>query len=562
MESNTVTTSILNGHVTETTTVTTGADGSKTESQSSVTVVDTSQRVTITESSQTVNPDGSVSTFESVTDSQSTYQGVNISVKSSAVNPDGSKVEVDSKGIVSPTGEITNDSVVTETSKSYSKVTNIHTSVSTDKDGNITTLEDVSYEASDGSYGSKSSTITVSEESSSAVIESTDISADGTRTERTENREITPDTIRTEAIIETAYPDGLTSTILEGSVRTSDKETVSRDQVDKAADGSSTRTQSEVTTIRGLDGSLSVSTKDIFTDAKDIHTTTETETLTSRDAQGNIITAGEVKVTSEDGSSLASKSRSTVSPEGTTISLNVETERKDADGKVSKFSVDGNADQISVSTNGSSDEDIRMIMSSLEGMESKSYAIDIASSTGEVPLSAESLDSLAERGFSLTVEAGNNTVTLDPQTLKGFADLEGDVLLTVVVATADNTPEIQMEVVGDLYAVHVTARLNGTQVHELLGKVEITIDPGYDATYVYHVTEEGEAEPIVSEYDPVTGKVAFDVDHLSLFMVSATEYVKPNDWTGYASIMIAVLVMLMLLVVMFILVRKKTKEDE
>ena len=92
--------------------------------------------------------------------------------------------------------------------------------------------------------------------------------------------------------------------------------------------------------------------------------------------------------------------------------------------------------------------------------------------------------------------------------------------------------EEQANTVGSRYVFSVTLTVDGKEVSELNGYAEISLDPELVKNgKVMLVNDDGTVEELPVRVDPITGKVSYLTNHLSIFMIQEEE---PEDEYEFA----------------------------
>ncbi|MBR4685552.1 MAG: InlB B-repeat-containing protein [Candidatus Methanomethylophilaceae archaeon] len=217
------------------------------------------------------------------------------------------------------------------------------------------------------------------------------------------------------------------------------------------------------------------------------------------------------------------------------------------EGSVKKtITAEGDQDEVVVSIGSSDHATVREAIRAMDGVGSDEFTIYRSSADGTISLSKESVQMIASEGYQISVGSGKQSVTLDAASVKGIGD---EMVLTVVVAEADDLTPAQRSTIGSNYAVEVTLTVNGVVVHTLAGKANIMIGPGYDVAFVYYVSDDGSVEEIPSEYDKGTGEVSFYVTHFSIYMVTKEKYEPSGSGGGLDPLLIGIFVVILLMLI-------------
>lgn len=195
--------------------------------------------------------------------------------------------------------------------------------------------------------------------------------------------------------------------------------------------------------------------------------------------------------------------------------------------------------------------DVDYARDSIAGDHYEVVIVGVHSDTGILIIPDETVPIIVEYGYWVSVSNGDMHVVLDDDVVRTVYRIleEGgsigeEVVLRIEKATEDDLNERQAAVIGDNYAVSVTLTVNGEYVSELGGVAEISLEPGFEAVYVYHVLLSGELEPVDCTYDPETGMVDFAVDHFSIYMIKAENHEEPWSVSPFLIGLIALLLIL------------------
>ena len=166
---------------------------------------------------------------------------------------------------------------------------------------------------------------------------------------------------------------------------------------------------------------------------------------------------------------------------------------------------------------------------------------------GVLTVSDGMLPLISQMGCGLYAHRGAESVSIDADIVAALSKEEG-VLVLKIEDAAGHMNRLQERTVGDSYAVSITLTMDSEYVHELPGKAEIVLEPGYESADVFRVEENGDLVRIDAEYDPATGAVSFSVDHFSIYMVELHKDPKDLPWIWIA-IGIAALAAMMLILI-------------
>jgi len=165
---------------------------------------------------------------------------------------------------------------------------------------------------------------------------------------------------------------------------------------------------------------------------------------------------------------------------------------------------------------------------------------------GVLTVSDGVLPLISEMGCGLYAHRGAESVSIDADIVAALSKGKG-VLVLKIEDAAGHMNRLQERTVGDSYAVSITLTMDSEYVHELPGKAEIVLEPGYESADAFRVEENGGLVRIDAEYDPATGAVSFSVDHFSIYMVELHKEPKDLPWIWIA-IGIAALAAMMLII--------------
>ncbi len=561
--SKTASTTSKDGKTTEgtTTTTETDADGNvsrtTTEFTSETTKSGKDTITTTTETSTTVNPDGTVTTSTVETkDTRSSDGSSTEDVTIQTTNPDGSRTTETVTTTVSKNGKVEKETDTTIEYKDGSSES-ISSLSETTRSGSTTVTEtETTTTRSDGSISKEKDVTTIYTNGKVVTEKNTDsVDKDGNETITESTTTKTSSDVTTESSSTITYADGTVTTVKTRTVDDGSEieSTVSESTVE--TDGTvivrktDSVTKDDVTemdineTITFPDGSQRVSESSVEQTVREDGSVVSERTLSSTDSDGTVRESQSTTTVGEDGSMQVSSDDRFTNPDGSTTDV----------------SLSGTDRRVEVIVSDTKEKDIENAMQSLEEIDADIIVIGTENSDGTITLPKESVQLLADAGYQISVNGGSQYVSLDDDVVSYLADQDGDVVLTVVKATADNTSKAQMDTIGDLYAVQVTLTVNGQEVHELNGKAEIQIEPGYAAVYVYYVDSNGDTQLISSHYDETTGKVTFDVEHFSCYMVSAEEYVKPTGDQNMVLWIVLIIVIVLIIIAAIAYYRRNQK---
>lgn len=561
--SKTTSTTSKDGKTTEGTTTTTETDADGNVSRTTTEFISETTKsgkdtiTTTTETSTTVNPDGTVTTSTVETkDTRSSDGSSTEDVTIQTTNPDGSKTTETVTTTVSKNGKVEKETDTTIEYKDGSSES-ISSLSETTRSGSTTVTEtETTTTRSDGSISKEKDVTTIYTNGKVVTERNTDsVDKDGNETITESTTTKTSSDVTTESSSTITYADGTVTTVKTRTVDDGSEieSTVSESTVE--TDGTvivrktDSVTKDDVTemdineTITFPDGSQRVSESSVEQTVREDGSVVSERTLSSTDSDGTVRESQSTTTVGEDGSMQVSSDDRFTNPDGSTTDV----------------SLNGTDRRVEVIVSDTKEKDIENAMQSLEDIDADIIVIGTENSDGTIILPKESVQLLADAGYQISVNGGSQYVSLDDDVVSYLADQDGDVVLSVVKATADNTSKAQMDTIGDLYAVQVTLTVNGQEVHELNGKAEIQIEPGYAAVYVYYVDSNGDTQLISSHYDETTGKVTFDVEHFSCYMVSAEEYVKPTGDQNMVLWIVLIIVIVLIIIAAIAYYRRNQK---
>ena len=197
--------------------------------------------------------------------------------------------------------------------------------------------------------------------------------------------------------------------------------------------------------------------------------------------------------------------------------------------------------------------DVEYAKDSISDFDYKEVIVGIYSEDGILIIPEETVPLIVEYGYFVSLVNEDMHVILDNDVVKNLEMLTGEVILMIDRADEGDMTEKQQLVVGDNYAIVVLLTVDGEVVHELGGIADITVEPGFDAAYVYYVDEEGNRELIPSTYDPETGNIEFEVNHFSIYMITMEEHHDDGEkiwWLPWFILIITLILMYAPLVIL------------
>jgi len=145
--------------------------------------------------------------------------------------------------------------------------------------------------------------------------------------------------------------------------------------------------------------------------------------------------------------------------------------------------------------------------------------VGVHSDQGVLIVPEDTMQLVLQYGYDISVTNHGEYVMLDTDVVQALAQRGGDVVLTVAKVTEDVLTPEQIIAIGDNYAVSVLLTVDDVYVHELGGTAEIIVEPGFESALVYFVDTDGELYFLGGSYDPETGRLSFEVEHFSVYMV-------------------------------------------
>ena len=318
----------------------------------------------------------------------------------------------------------------------------------------------------------------------------------------------------------TTRPDG-SSTVVDVRPTEDGTQTV-EEHFDSNGDltGSTTTTTSETTTLTG--------------------NTVQSSTTTVADGNGNTVSeVTNVTSTSEDGSV---KTEMTVQ-DGAARSQTTVTVQGDGTGTVT---VEADKIQQALSQMDevtSEQENVEKVIT----IQSDSYTPDKAEAT----LDADALTAVADSGASVSISGDVGTVTISPEVASTLSDSDSAVSVSVATGNRAAMNSAQKRVIGDSPVFELNATAGNESIHQLGGTVTVTVpytlQPGDDpdSITVFYVDSDGNLEPKVTTYDPITHTITFVTDHFSYYMIGTTQQTptdEGDDTLIYAGITIVVVI--------------------
>jgi len=145
--------------------------------------------------------------------------------------------------------------------------------------------------------------------------------------------------------------------------------------------------------------------------------------------------------------------------------------------------------------------------------------VGVHSDQGVLIVPEETMQLVLQYGYDISVTNHGEYVMLDTDVVQALVQRGGDVVLTVAKVTEEVLTPEQIIAIGDNYAVSVLLTVDDEYVHELGGTAEIIVEPGFESALVYFVDTDGELYFLGGSYDPETGRLSFEVEHFSVYMV-------------------------------------------
>ena len=224
------------------------------------------------------------------------------------------------------------------------------------------------------------------------------------------------------------------------------------------------------------------------------------------------------------------------------------------------------------------------LINKVKGEKGAAVVLPIASATGESVTSTEiakdAVKAVMDNGSDLIVELTDATVKLDNETLKAvYAQADGDSIeIRAVKTELTNLTEAQKKAL-DNYDTAVVVELqiysNGKYIANFNGgiatiKIPFTPAEGVSADEytVYYVGGDGKLTAVASEY--VDGYMIISTGHFSSYAIvrtaekvadSSSASSQPREQTGSSFPVVPVVIAVVALICLFVLLRKKNKED-
>ncbi len=276
-------------------------------------------------------------------------------------------------------------------------------------------------------------------------------------------------------------------------------------------------------TKENTDGSKTV-TKEEKTVSGDSTITTNTEETKDKDDKSM---GSDVKISAES-ENKAVKTEATV--------------KKDADGKVIESNVKTTVEAKIQTKDGKeivtvSKEDILSAVDQIGAVKNTAggnvepvIVIDIGkastASSSSIDLSYESLVQIADgNDTTLRVNTSAGTLEMSSDVISTLSSDGSDLKLGIEKVSDDDVTKVVKEKVKDSTVFSLTATLGKTNVHQLGGKVSVSLPYALKGTVssdvrIYHVDDDGTLKEMSCKYDANSGMVSFVTDHFSYFVVS------------------------------------------
>ena len=225
----------------------------------------------------------------------------------------------------------------------------------------------------------------------------------------------------------------------------------------------------------------------------------------------------------------------------------------ETDGTEREYFAKGDGESIEIIMPDTQEIDVNYAKDSISDLDYKEVIVGVYSEDGILIIPEETVPLIVEYGYFVSLVNEDMHVILDNDVVKNLEMLSGEVILKIDRADDGDMTEKQQLVVGDNYAIVVLLTVDGEVVHELGGIADITVEPGFDAAYVYYVDEEGNRELIPSTYDPETGNIEFEVNHFSIYMITMEEHHDDTEkiwWLPWFILIITLILMYAPLVIL------------
>ncbi len=232
------------------------------------------------------------------------------------------------------------------------------------------------------------------------------------------------------------------------------------------------------------------------------------------------------------------------------------TVKKDADGRViesevkttveAKIQTKDGKEIVSVSKEDilSAVDQIGAVKNTAGGSVEPVIVIDIGKAStavsSSIDLSYESLIQIADgNDTTLRVNTSAGTLEMSSDVISTLSSDGSDLKLGIEKVSDEDVTKAMKEKVKDSTVFSLSATLGKTSIHQLGGKVSVTLPYALKGTVssdvrIYHVDDDGTLKEMSCKYDAIGGTVSFVTDHFSYFVVSEESLIadEPTDTGG------------------------------
>ncbi len=232
------------------------------------------------------------------------------------------------------------------------------------------------------------------------------------------------------------------------------------------------------------------------------------------------------------------------------------TVKKDADGRViesevkttveAKIQTKDGKEIVSVSKEDilSAVDQIGAVKNTAGGSVEPVIVIDIGKAStavsSSIDLSYESLIQIADgNDTTLRVNTSAGTLEMSSDVISTLSSDGSDLKLGIEKVSDEDVTKAMKEKVKDSTVFSLSATLGKTSIHQLGGKVSVTLPYALKGTVssdvrIYHVDDDGTLKEMSCKYDAIGGTVSFVTDHFSYFVVSEESLIadEPADTGG------------------------------
>jgi|GEM_PF-2676318 len=172
--------------------------------------------------------------------------------------------------------------------------------------------------------------------------------------------------------------------------------------------------------------------------------------------------------------------------------------------------------------------------------------------------------SLADANASLRIESKDGTIEITNNALKGMASSTGDLVIELKERDRSDLSDAQRSKVGENdLVITATATLGSTQVHELGGKVKVSIPYALksgetvDGLRLWYLGDDGTMEEMDFQY--INGNVVFETDHFSEFVISHASSASGDDGSDNTMLIIAAIAIIAIVALAAVLIIRRSK---